>query len=492
MDIKHGTVRVRFAPSPTGPLHIGGARSALFNWLFARRHEGCFLLRIEDTDIERSSLVSEEVILEDLKWLGMDWDEGVMIGGDKGPYRQSERLSLYKPFCEKLLNENKAYYCYCTEEELEAERESLRKKGRMPRYLGRCRDLTAEEEGRLKKEGRKPVVRFRVPRGEIIRIDDMIRGEVVFESDGLGDFIIVKSDGMPTYNFAVVIDDALMEISHVIRGEEHLSNTPRQILLYRALDLKVPYFAHISLILGEDRTKMSKRHGAVSISQYRSMGFLPEGLINFLVLLGWSPEGEREIFSQEELVKKFSLDRVSKSPAVFNKKKLNWMNSEYIKKSAPERITGLALPFLAEAGIIQEEISKEEYDWLKQVVSFLQDQLDYVGQIAPLIKVFFGDSVEEISSESAELMNEGKSREVAVRFREEILKQENLDQEAIKGIFKKIGKELGVRGKKLFQPVRVGLTGNLQGPDLQNLIFLLGRERAAKRLKNTLDRLGLS
>ncbi len=488
MDHTDRTVRVRFAPSPTGPLHIGGARSALFNWLFARKHGGTFLVRIEDTDVERSSMVSEEVILEDLKWLGMNWDEGILVGGDKGPYRQSERLSLYKPFWEKLLEEGKVYHCFCTEEELEAERESLRKKGKMPRYLGRCRDLTPEKREELRKEGRKPVVRFKVSEGEIIRIDDLIRGEVDFESDGIGDFIIVKSDGIPTYNFAVVLDDALMEISHVIRGEEHLSNTPRQVLLYRALNLRVPVFAHISLILGEDRTKMSKRHGATSISQYRDMGFLPEGLINFLVLLGWAPEGEREIFSLEELVKEFSLERVSKSAAVFNHKKLDWMNSEYIKKSSPERITDLALPFLQEAGLIKTQINEEEYDWLKQVISLLQEQLDYVSQIVSLIKIFFGDKVEKILPEGAEVMNEEKSRQVAARFGEEVLKEQTWDLSVIKDVFKRIGKELGVGGKKLFQPVRVGLTGSLQGPDLQNLILLLGRERVAKRLKNTLDR----
>ncbi len=482
-------VRVRFAPSPTGPLHIGGARSALFNWLFARKHGGDFVVRIEDTDVERSTLVSEEVILEDLKWLGMTWDEGIYAGGNKGPYRQSERLYLYDGYWKRLLEEKKAYPCYCTEEELEAEREALRKKGEMPRYLGRCRDLSPEDRERLEREGKKPAVRFRVPPGEVIQVEDLIRGRVVFESDGIGDFVIVKSDGIPTYNFAVVIDDALMEISHVIRGEEHLSNTPRQMMIYKALDLDMPQFAHISLILGEDRSKMSKRHGATSIKQYRDKGYLPQALLNFLALLGWAPEGEQELFTLSELVEEFSLGRVSKSPAVFNLKKLNWMNSEYIKKEDPENITRLALPYLVKAGWIQQDPSPDQYDWLKQVTSLLQEQLDYVEEVVHLIPVFFGDRVEEFTPEALELMKEESSIQVVERFKEEALQLEEWETPAIKSVFKGIGKELGVGGKKLFQPVRVGLTGSLQGPDLQSLILLLGRDRVINRLGSALEQL---
>ncbi|RQD72813.1 MAG: glutamate--tRNA ligase [Candidatus Syntrophonatronum acetioxidans] len=482
-------IRVRFAPSPTGPLHIGGARSALFNWLFARKHKGDLLVRIEDTDVERSNLVSEEVILDDLKWLGLDWDEGIQVGGQRGPYRQRERLDIYDSYWKKLLQEEKAYYCFCTEEELEEERELLRKKGEMPRYMGKCRDLTPAERDKLRKEGKKPVVRFKVPRGEIITVEDLIRGRVNFESDGIGDFILIRSDGMPTYNFAVVIDDALMEITHVIRGEEHLSNTPRQMMIYKALGLKMTSFAHISLILGEDRTKMSKRHGATAISQYRKMGYLPEALVNFLALLGWAPEGEREMFTLPELVEEFSLDRVSRSAAVFNFRKLNWMNGEYIRKSSPERITEMALPFLEEEGLVEENIGSEDYQWLKEVTALLQEQLEYVSQVVTHIKVFFGDEIEELSPEGAEMLREEPSLQIVQRFREESLQEETWNQETIKSIFKRIGKELGVKGKKLFQPVRVGLTGKLQGPDLQSLIILLGRERVARRLENTLKKL---
>ncbi|UNC93350.1 glutamate--tRNA ligase [Candidatus Contubernalis alkalaceticus] len=482
-------VRVRFAPSPTGPLHIGGARSALFNWLFARKNGGDFVVRVEDTDVERSTLVSEEVILDDLKWLGMAWDEGVLVGGENGPYRQSERLSLYSTYWERLLEEKKAYPCYCTEEELEAERESLRNKGQMPRYLGRCRDLTLEQRQKLENEGKKPTVRFQVPQGEIIPVEDLVRGRVEFESDGIGDFVIVKSDGIPTYNFAVVVDDALMKISHVIRGEEHLSNTPRQIMIYKALGFDMPEFAHISLILGEDRSKMSKRHGATSIQQYREKGYLPHALLNFLSLLGWAPEGEREVFSLSELVQEFSLDRVSKSPAVFNLKKLNWMNSEYIKKEAPEVIAGLALPYLVEAGLLEQDLTDEQNDWLVKVISLLQEQLHFIEEVVSFIQVFFGDKIDAFTPEALEMMKEESSPRVVERFREQILQEENWEVPSIKAIFKGIGKELGVGGKKLFQPVRAGLTGSLEGPDLQNLILLLGRERVAMRLAFTLEAL---
>ena len=279
-------VRVRFAPSPTGPFHIGGARSALFNYLLARKTGGKLILRIEDTDRERSTPESEENIKAALKWLGMDWDEGVDVGGPNGPYHQMERLDIYKKYTDKLLAEGKAYYCYCTDEELEKERQSLIKEGKMPRYMGKCRHLTEEQIAQFKAEGRKPTVRFRVPADKQILVRDMVRGDVVFDSNNIGDFVIVKSDGIPTYNYAVVIDDALMHITHVIRAEEHLSNTPRQCLVYDALGFKQPTFGHISLILGKDHTKMSKRHGATSVDQYRQLGYLPEAINNFLALLG--------------------------------------------------------------------------------------------------------------------------------------------------------------------------------------------------------------
>ena len=306
-------MRVRFAPSPTGPFHIGGARSALFNWLLARRYGGKLILRIEDTDLERSSRESEENIKAALRWLGMDWDEGIDVGGDHGPYRQTERLGIYAEYTKRLLESGKAYRCYCTDEELDAERQGLMAKGLMPQYMGKCRNLSAADEEKLIAEGRKPTVRFRVPENQTISFHDAVRETVSFDSNGIGDYVIVKSDGLPVYNYAVVLDDALMEVTHVIRAEEHLSNTPRQILIYQALGLPLPEFGHISLILGKDRSKMSKRHGATSVEQYKALGYLPEAVVNFLALLGWSPPGEQEIFSSAELIELFSLDHVAKN-----------------------------------------------------------------------------------------------------------------------------------------------------------------------------------
>ena len=301
-------IKVRFAPSPTGPFHIGGARSALFNWLVAKHTGGTFLVRIEDTDLARSSRESEENIKEAMKWLGLNWDEGIDVGGDNGPYRQTERLDIYKKEVQRLIDEGKAYYCYCTEEELQKEREEQLAEGKTPVYSGHCRHLTPKQVEEYKKEGRKPVVRLVVPTDKVYAFDDMVRGHVEFQSSGVGDFIIMKSDGIPVYNFAVVIDDALMGVTDVIRAEEHLSNTPRQLAIYEALGYKVPRFGHISLILGSDHKKMSKRHGATSVQAYRDMGYLPDAMVNYLALLGWAPKGEQELFTRKELIKEFSMD----------------------------------------------------------------------------------------------------------------------------------------------------------------------------------------
>ena len=319
-------VKVRFAPSPTGPFHIGGARSALFNWLYAHHMNGTFLVRIEDTDLKRSTKESEENIKDSLKWLGLNWDEGIDVGGDNGPYRQTERLDIYNAEVKKLIDEGKAYYCYCTEEELEESRKEQIAAGKTPVYDGHCEHLTQGQIDQYKAEGRKPVVRLKVRKDGVFAFDDMVRGHVEFQASGIGDFIIVKSDGIPVYNFAVVIDDAKMGITHVIRAEEHLSNTPRQLAIYEALGYEVPKFGHISLILGADHKKMSKRHGATSVTEYRNMGYLPQAMFNYLALLGWAPQGEQEIFSVDELVKQFSMNRVSSNDAVFDIEKLNWIN----------------------------------------------------------------------------------------------------------------------------------------------------------------------
>ena len=305
-------VRVRFAPSPTGPFHIGGARSALFNYLVAKHTNGKFVVRIEDTDRKRSTSESEENIKEALKWLGITWDEGIDVGGADGPYRQTERLDIYQKYTDKLLAEGKAYYCFCTPEELEAEKNAQLAKGETPVYSGKCADLPKETVEQYLKEGRPHVIRIKTPKNETIELDDLVRGHVSFDSNNVGDFVIVKSDGIPVYNYCVVLDDALMHITHVIRAEEHLSNTPRQLVIYKALGFEAPQFAHVSLILGADKKKMSKRHGATSVQQYRDMGYLPDALVNFLALLGWTPDSDQEIFSRDELNEQFSLSRVAK------------------------------------------------------------------------------------------------------------------------------------------------------------------------------------
>ncbi len=479
-------LRVRFAPSPTGPFHIGGARSALFNWLLARREGGKFILRIEDTDLERSSRESEENIKEALRWLGIDWDEGVDVGGPYGPYRQTERLGLYREYTDKLLAAGQAYYCYCSEDELEAERQEQLARGETPRYGGRCRCLTGEDRKRLAVEGRKPTVRFRVPEGKAIVFNDLVRGTVSFESSGVGDFVIVKSDGIPVYNYAVVLDDALMHVTHVIRAEEHLSNTPRQIVIYEALGFPLPEFGHISLILGKDRAKMSKRHGATSVEQYKSLGYLPEAIVNFLALLGWAPEGEEEMFSREELIGRFSLDRVAKNPAVFDVDKLNWLNAHYLRAAGPAVITDLALPHLEKAGYVTLPLDDDKRAWLEQAVAVVQEHISYAAQAVGHLAVFFQDEVALASDEAAAVLRDPDIPQVMAAFRERLSALPALDDAAVKGVLKGIVKDLKLGGNKVYMPVRAALTGQVHGPDLIRLIVLLGKDRVLSRMEKTL------
>jgi len=479
------SVRVRFAPSPTGPLHIGGARSALFNWLLARKFGGKMIVRIEDTDLERSSRESEENILEALLWLGLDWDEGIKKGGDFGPFRQTERLNTYTEAAQKLIAQGQAYYCYCTEDELEAERQDLLARGELPRYLGKCRSLSAEDRAKLEAEGRKKVIRFRVPENENLVVNDLVRGDVIFESNGIGDYVIVKSDGIPTYNFAVVLDDALMGITHVVRGEEHLSNTPRQLLLYHALNYAPPSFAHVSLILGKDRSKMSKRHGATSIEAYKSQGYLPEAIANFLVLLGWSPVGEEEIFTLDELVEQFSLDRVAKNPAVFDVDKLNWINGQYIRKSPVERITDMAIPYIKEAGYIKGEITPDLLDWLKMIVASVQDNLEFVAQITERVGIYFNDRIEMENEEAGAVLKDEDIPQVMAAFRRKVAELAEINPENTKAMLKALTKELKLGGKKVYMPIRVALTGQTHGPELFHIIPVLGRDRIMARLAQT-------
>jgi nondiscriminating glutamyl-tRNA synthetase len=483
-------IRVRFAPSPTGPLHIGGARTALFNWLFARKNNGVMVLRSEDTDLERSSAESERNIVRDLKWLGIDWDEGLEVGGPYAPYRQTERLDLYRQFTECLLAEGKAYYCFCSEEEVEEERQRQLSRGETPHYHGKCRNLSREEQERCLKEGRQAVVRFRVPEGEKVVVEDVVRGWVEFDSDGVGDFVLVKSDGLPTYNYACVIDDYLMKITHVIRGEEHLSNTPRQVLLYQAFGWQPPKFAHISLILAEDRSKMSKRKGDTAVEQYREKGYLPEAVVNFLALLGWSPEGEEEVFFLEELVKQFDLNRVSRAPAVFDMDKLKWLNGHYIKNSSLERITELAVPYLQEAGYLTGELTPEQWNWVKMVVASVREYPTCLAEIIDYVDVFFNDEIEFEKEELKEILQQEQVPRVVEALYEALDQTPELTPETAKKVLRDICKGLKLGGKKVYMPLRIALTGSNHGPELYELIAILGKERVASRINRALAGVG--
>lgn len=470
--------RVRFAPSPTGDLHVGNARTALLNWLFARKSGGRFVLRIEDTDRDRHSSLHERNILDDLKWLNLDWDEGPDCGGPFGPYRQSERLDLYGEHLERLIEKALVYPCFCTEEELEAERASLLARGMMPRYMGKCRNLDPSERVRLEAEGRKPAFRFRVG-GEAIEFHDRIRGPMRFESDAIGDFIIVRSTGVPAYNFAAVVDDHLMAISHVIRGEDHLSNTALQIMLYRALGYEPPVFAHHSLILGQDRSKLSKRHGAVSVREFRARGFLPEALFNFLALLGSSYGKGREILSPDELIEGFSLDRIGKGGAVFDENKLAWMNSHYIHSAGTERLIELLGPF---AGARGYDLGSLDRTWLFDVVDAAKHNSATLDEIAGYLDVF-NEEAYSVSPEAAAVLKAEESRKVLAALADTLAGISDQGKEDFQAVMTAVREMTGLSGKRLFMPIRAALTGRLSGPELDRVFAILGRQRMLLRLQ---------
>ncbi len=476
-------IRVRYAPSPTGHLHIGGARTALFNWLFARQSGGQMVLRIEDTDRSREVAGAEGKMVDALRWLGLDWDEGPDIGGKFGPYRSMERLDLYRSLVNRLLEDGRAYPCYCTPEELEAEREEMRRRGVMPRYSGRCRHLTAAERRRFAAEGRPFTVRFRVPEGQTVSFDDLVHGTVSFETNGIGDFVIVKSDGIPTYNFAVAVDDHLMQISHVIRGEEHLSNTAIQLLVYDALGFTPPRFAHVPLILNESGKKLSKRDESVVqfVEQYRDLGYVPEAVVNYLALLGWSPVGEREFLSLEELVQEFSLDRVGKSGAVFDPVKMRWLNAHYMRGRSDEELLKLCLPHLVAAGLLSDPPSAEDLEWARRAVELYRDQLEYAAQLPELAGWL--KSLPDPDPEGERILEDPSARRAADAFYQEVSALSEWTPDGIHAAFKRVQKTTGLRGRQLFMPIRVAVTGRTHGPELPKVLDLLGREVVLGRLR---------
>jgi len=471
--------RVRFAPSPTGELHVGNARTALFNWMFARHHGGSFILRIEDTDESRSAQSYQVNLLNDLSWLGLDWDEGPQKEGMYGPYRQSERLDIYKKHLQTLIDADLVYPCYCTEEELEEERQALILSKRMPRYMGKCRNLTQDERKMRENEGRIPSFRFKV-QPQVLEFEDLIRGAMKFDGDAIGDFIIVRSNGMPAYNFACIIDDHLMGITHVIRGEDHLSNTALQLMLYRAFGFDPPIFVHHCLILGKDRAKLSKRHGSVSVGEFRKQGILPEALINYLGLLGSSFTDGREVLTREEMITDFALERASKSGAIFDEEKLHWLNAIYIRNCKTEDLVERLKTFLEQAGYKTAAIDAK---WLNEVIELVKTELTTLAEIDSHIEIFFDDKY-ITTAEAKEILEKDAACKVVKVFAKYLKTAAGNPQENYLAAIKYTKEKTGAKGKELFMPIRAALTGKVHGPELDKVFVVLGNDTALKRLKS--------
>jgi nondiscriminating glutamyl-tRNA synthetase len=470
-------IRTRFAPSPTGLLHIGNARTALLNWIAARHAGGHFILRIEDTDQERSTAASERSILDDLNWLGLNHDEGPGSGGQYGPYRQSERMSIYFEHLDRLTVNGQVYPCFCTARELEARRKEQLKRGDVARYNGHCRNLSDSDRKKYEQSGRKPAFRFRTDTDSVC-FEDRVRGAVTTPGNQLGDFIIARADRMPMYNFACVVDDHLMKISHVIRGDDHISNTPRQILLYEALGWTPPQFAHIPMILGPDRQRLSKRHGATSVDQYREQGYLSDALVNFLSLLSWSSESGDEILDRQRLISEFSFERLSRAAAIFDTEKLNWMNGVYIReKASPEMLAQMARPFFEKCGYQTGDESK-----LAAIVRTLQNKIERLAEIPVQARFFFEDSISPENAEAADVLKNPESQRVFKTFLSQISALTQLDSERFNRIMKAVQSQSGIKGKALWMPVRVAMTGQLHGPDLGAVAEILGLEACRSRI----------
>jgi len=464
--------RVRFAPSPTGMLHVGNARTALYNWLFARHTGGDFLLRIEDTDVERSETRYEAQLIEDLRWLGLNWTEGPEIGGPYAPYRQSERLDIYEQHTKQLLEQGKAYRCFCTAEELEQERQVALREHRTQVYSGKCRVLTPAEAMTRAAAGEPFAVRLAVP-DVPLRFHDIVRGEVEFASEAVGDFILVRSSAIPVYNYVVTIDDALMHITHVIRGDDHISNTPRQVAIYQAFGWTLPQFAHLSTILGSDRERLSKRHGATSVASFREMGILPQALANYLALLGWGAEGgTREIFTRDELVKEFKLERVTPSPAVFDWDKLHWLNRQAIKHSPLPELRALAWPyFSAVAWLPQLSANDSVVQWFDRVLELFLPAVDQLQQLPEKAAALW--RVTQVAEEDAAMLTSEAGERVVRAFTEKVRAEAGtITPQRFKELMNEVKAETGVKGKELFHPVRIILTGAHSGPEFDKLIPL--------------------
>lgn len=478
-------VRVRFAPSPTGELHVGGARTALYNWLFARHHGGRFILRIEDTDRSRSTDEAIETIISSLNWLGLDWDEGPGVGGDHGPYRQTERLELYQRWAEKLLVSGQAYYCYCLPEELAERRRQAQQQGCSPQYDRRCRKLSETERRQAELKNPQPVLRFAAPLEGQTEVDDLIRGKIAFQHSDVDDFIILRSDRTPTYNFAAVIDDALMKISQVLRGDDHLSNTPKQLLLYQALGFPAPEFGHLAMILGPDKKPLSKRFGSTSVETYHRQGYLPEALLNYLALLGWSYDEKTTFFSLSELVEKFTLEKVSKKPAVFDPVKLEWMNGHYLRQLPVSELAEKLVPGLLQSGMIDDPACLDRKH-LERIALICQERIKTLSEFPTLAGFFFREEIDYDQEAAAKVGALEYSRKILKEARKQLALLEDFDNIRIEQVLRRICQEKKINPSKGLQPVRLAVTGKLVSPPLFESIELLGKEKTLRRLEKAI------
>jgi glutamyl-tRNA synthetase len=482
-------VRTRFAPSPTGFLHIGSLHTALFAWLFARHSGGKFTLRIEDTDQERKVEGSIEAILDGLKWLGIDWDEGPEKSGDFGPYFQSERLNLYNAAAKKLVDEGHAYNCYCSQERLEAMRQLQTQRKLPPGYDRHCRNLDPKERSEKEANGEVPVVRFKMPLSGQTTVHDLIWGDVTFENRLLDDFVLLKSDGFPTYHLANIVDDHEMKMTHVIRAEEWMSSTPRHVMLYEAMGYDQPKFAHLPLLIGSDRSKLSKRHGSVSVSEYRAEGYLPEAMMNFLAILGWSLDDKTELFSREDLIGSFSLERVGKTPAIFNKEKLSWLNGIYIRKMAAAEFAQRALPFL-ERDLPEQVARPISSDYAARVMPLIQERVKVLKEVAPLCYYFF---TEDLNYDAKLLIGKDMTPESTahgLRVAKERLDKAVFQSVALETLLRPLATELGLKTGQLFGALRTAVSGETATPPLFQMMEVIGKERCLSRIDQALSKLG--
>ena len=487
-------VRLRFAPSPTGYLHIGGLRTALYNYLFAKANQGKMVLRIEDTDRTRFVEGAIEGLIQSLKWAGIDYDEGVFMEngkvvekGDYGPYIQSERLDIYQKYVDQLLEDGHAYYCFCSKDRLDHLREEQKIKGQIPRYDGLCRSVPLEEARERIAKGEKAVVRLKLPENIDIKFHDAVRGDITINTNEMDDQVLMKSDGFPTYHMAVVVDDHLMKITHIVRGEEWLPSTPKHIYLYDCLGWEKPQYVHLPGVLNSDHKKLSKRQGDVSVEDFKNRGYLPEGLIHYLALVGWSPKDNEEILSMKDLIDQFSFDRVSKAGGVFDKNKLDWVNAHYIKELPIDDLVDLSIPELVKAGLISQDFAQGHRDWLKLLLETVRESLSRIEEVPEKTAFLFGD-LEVTEEEAKDQLASDQIKDLLGALKEELEAVDQVDEEFAKTVMKRIQKKTGIKGKGLYMPTRAAITGNVHGPELSNIMELLGKDKMLERINQILNK----